>query len=145
MTDLYRVFVAEVVPAVTDGHPGSSPQYPGVAELPGPRARPGPALLGLHHRLVEPAQGGDAGGLAVLALPVVLRQGQELGTTDLNCFQNYPRKSIIRIGLTVFGVPHSKHLRDCETGVETENRMYCNVFQVIQPSGLISNTTLYIP
>ena len=69
---------------MTDGDPGAAPQDPGVAELPGPRARPGPALLGLHHRPVKPAQGGDAGGLAVLALPVVLRQRQELGTTDLN-------------------------------------------------------------
>ena len=76
---------------MTDGHPGASPQHPGVAQLPGSGARPGTALLRLHQGSVKGAQGGDTGGLAPLALPVVLRQGQELGTTDLNYFQNDPR------------------------------------------------------
>ena len=43
------------------------------------------------------------------------------------------------------GVPHSKHLIERESGMITDNKIYCSVFQVIQPSGLISNTTLYKP
>ena len=77
---------------MTDSDPGSSPQYPGVAPLSGPVARPGPGttLLALHHRPVVPAQGGDAGGLAALALPVVLWQRQEVLTAYLNYFYNDP-------------------------------------------------------
>ena len=84
-TNLYWVFVTEVLPAVADRHPGPSSQHPGVAKLPSPLHLLS-ALLGLHHRPVEPAHGGDTGGLAVLALPVVLRQRQEVGTTYLNYY-----------------------------------------------------------
>ena len=72
---------------MTDCHPSPSPQHPRVAQLPS-ALRLLATLLGLHHRHVEPAQGGDTGGLAPLALPVVLRQGQEVGTTYLNYFYN---------------------------------------------------------
>ena len=132
---------------MADRHPGPSPQHPGTAQLHDPLHLLS-ALLGLHHRPVEPAQGGDAGGLAALALPVVLRQRQEVGTTNLNYEANAMislEKISIIVLLTVFGVPHSKHLIASETGMVTDNRIYCSVFLVIQPSGLISNTTLYKP
>ena len=70
---------------MTDRHPSSSPQHPRVAQLPSALHLLA-AFLGLHHGPVEPAQGGDTGGLAPLALPVVLRQRQEVGTTYLNYF-----------------------------------------------------------
>ena len=61
---------------------GPAPELPGAALLPPLLPRPGAALLRLHQRPVEGAEGGDTGG--ALALAVVLWDGQEVLTTDLN-------------------------------------------------------------